>query len=112
MRLAMWGRSSTGVRARCPAEKLAKCSGAPRSAFCVRYAMAARKWRNSARSRSTSVKDVAVQREGKSSPLLPPEHEEHGAAQTHTGPEVVQPHRFLHIEGRKRNEDAQGDDLL
>lgn len=39
--------SSRGVRALAPARKSAKDSGAPRSAFCVRYASAARKcWSN------------------------------------------------------------------
>src|SRR5438552_15386869 len=62
--------------------------------------MAARKWRSSSRSRSTM--------EG----MLAPEHEEHRPAHAQRCPQIIEPHRFLHIEGGKRHEHAQRDDFL
>src|SRR6266513_2853131 len=62
--------------------------------------MAARKWRSSSRSRST----LRI--------MLTPEHEEHRATHTQRRPQIIEPHRFLHIEGRKRHEHAQRDDFL
>jgi hypothetical protein len=44
--LVMWRTSSIGVRILFPALNSAKSSGAARSAFCVRYASAARKCRS------------------------------------------------------------------
>src|SRR5882672_11667261 len=44
--------------------------------------------------------------------MLAPEHEEYRAAHAQGRPQIVEPHRFLHIEGSKRDEDAQRDDFL
>lgn len=54
--------SSLGVRTCAPAWKSANSDGASRRAFCVRYASAARKWRNIARLSSTVVVSFSVGR--------------------------------------------------
>src|SRR5216110_1740611 len=64
--------------------------------------MAARKWRSSSRSRSTRGRVV----------ILVSEHEEYRPAEAQARPEVIEPHRFLHIEGGKRHEHAERDDFL
>src|SRR6266550_7577368 len=43
---------------------------------------------------------------------LASEHKEHRPAHAERGPEVIQAHRFLHIEGGKRHEHAERDDFL
>src|SRR6266446_3232626 len=48
----------------------------------------------------------------KMSRTLAPEHEEHGPAETQAGPQVIEPHRFLHNEdvGEDQQDDGFGNE--